>query len=218
MTTNITHLHVYGIKKVLPPFFHILFLLSVYIPTALSFIFVLLSHSLKVIEDPVCLLCASTGCWYEIARSKWLAALRAASASVCYNSFFTRKGISDRASVVLHNIFARISDTEQHSVAPRFAEKKRVHTFHLVHPQIPSPKSSPDGLTPNDSKNDPKTNFGNFRETSSTSERDTHPQPTRTRANFDVSMTHVSKTPICKNFTTTNDPSDYYETSGATRR
>jgi hypothetical protein len=25
MTTNITHLHVYGIKKVLPPFFHILF-------------------------------------------------------------------------------------------------------------------------------------------------------------------------------------------------
>jgi hypothetical protein len=62
MTTNITHLHVYGIKKALPPFFHILFLLSVYIPSTLSFIFVLLSHSLKVIEDPVCLLCASTGC------------------------------------------------------------------------------------------------------------------------------------------------------------
>jgi hypothetical protein len=31
-------------------------------PRDLSFILMLLSHSLKVVEDPVCLLCASTGC------------------------------------------------------------------------------------------------------------------------------------------------------------
>jgi hypothetical protein len=57
----------------------------------------------------------------------------------------------------------------------------------------------PSGRTPNDSKNDPETNFGNFRETSSIGERDTHPKPAknphittdRTRANFDFHTTHI---------------------------
>jgi hypothetical protein len=54
----------YGIRKVLPPFFHILFYSHfTFPPRDFSFILMLLSHSLKVVEDPVCLLCASTGCF-----------------------------------------------------------------------------------------------------------------------------------------------------------
>jgi hypothetical protein len=43
-----------------------------------------------------------------------LAALRAASASMCYIIFLPELEISDSTSVCLHNIFTQNSDTEQH--------------------------------------------------------------------------------------------------------
>jgi hypothetical protein len=67
MTANITHLRVYGLwdlKSNSSILSYIIFYSQFTFPQCdLSFILVLLSHSLKVIEDLVCcLLCVSTGC------------------------------------------------------------------------------------------------------------------------------------------------------------
>jgi hypothetical protein len=90
--------------------------------------------------------------------------------------FLPELEISDSARVVLHHIFTQISDTKQHSVTlyreapPCFDEKKK---------QVPSIPNKPQEFTgrtaPNESNNDPKTNFGNFCETSSIGQQDTHP-------------------------------------------
>jgi hypothetical protein len=88
--------------------------------------------------------------------------------------------------------------------------------YHSPHPfwcekagTSPSPKSSPDGLTLNDSTNDPETNFGNIRKTSSERPTTTHTlqqiKPVRTST---PKHDPFQKIPFAKSFTNRRWPSD----------
>jgi hypothetical protein len=86
--------------------------------------------------------------------------------------------------------------------------------YHSPHPfwcekagTSPSPKSSSDGLTLNDSTNDPETNFGNIRETSSERPTTTHTsqqiEPVRTST---PKHDPFQKIPFAKSLPTVDDP------------